>query len=303
MDDRPLARVRCGCYLYSMSRIIGVHGMGAQQVGSDQLSADWRLALRGGLRKAKRPDLADGLSDNDVRVVHYGDLFFDPNSMGDTPSVSDLTEADREMLRRLYEAALERDPGLGASEGGMGAVGFPPINAILRKLVSSRFFGGVTQRLFMGNLRQVNRFLDDPALKSRVFDRMDELVTIGTRVIIGHSLGSIVAYEYLCARPLETPVKFLTIGSPLGMRNVIFDRLTPAPRNGKGTWPSGVSSWTNVADTDDIVALEQKLSGRFPHPPGLDKIDDRLVNNEDEPHSAERYLVKTVVGESLAKAL
>ena len=50
--------------------------------------------------------------------------------------------------------------------------------------------------------------------------------------MVGHSLGSVVAYEALCAHP-EWPVRALvTLGSPLGIRNLIFDRLVPAPAAG-----------------------------------------------------------------------
>ena len=49
----------------------------------------------------------------------------------------------------------------------------------------------------------------------------------GTEVIVAHSLGSVVAYEALCAHP-EWPVRNLvTLGSPLGIRNLIFDQLVP----------------------------------------------------------------------------
>ena len=48
-------------------------------------------------------------------------------------------------------------------------------------------------------------------------------------MLVGHSLGSVVAYEALCANP-EWPVRMLvTLGSPLGIPNLIFDRLEPAP--------------------------------------------------------------------------
>ena len=88
--------------------------------------------------------------------------------------------------------------------------------------------------------------------------------------MIGHSLGSVVAYEYLCRdRPASVEL-LVTLGSPLGIPNVVFDKLTPAPVGGAGAWPGRVAAWVNVADPDDIVALRKDLAPLFPgtHGPG-----------------------------------
>jgi hypothetical protein len=80
------------------------------------------------------------------------------------------------------------------------------------------------------------------------------------KVVIGHSLGSVVAYEALCQQPAGV-VSFITLGSPLGIRNVIFEKLTPRPSEGAlGHWPGNVRYWTNIADSSDVVALEKRLS-------------------------------------------
>ena len=36
-----------------------------------------------------------------------------------------------------------------------------------------------------------------------------------------------------------TPVATVRSGSPLGIRNLIFDRLQPPPDGGRGAWPGG----------------------------------------------------------------
>ena len=48
----------------------------------------------------------------------------------------------------------------------------------------------------------------------------------------------------------------VTLGSPLGIPNLAFDRLDPAPTAGVGVWPCPEgAAWTNVADSADVVAL------------------------------------------------
>jgi pimeloyl-ACP methyl ester carboxylesterase len=173
---------------------------------------------------------------------------------------------------------------------------------MLGGLLKSRTFAGVAQRVFIGDLKQVTRFLTDSSIKDRVLARVHEEVDDSTRVLIGHSLGSVVAYEYLC-RYQPSPVELLvTLGSPLGIPNLVFDRLTPAPANGVGAWPGRVAAWVNVADSDDVVALRKQLAGLFPGPVAV-AVDDRAVDNGKRPHAIDRYLNASETGSALGHVL
>ena len=75
--------------------------------------------------------------------------------------------------------------------------------------------------------------------------------------MIGHSLGSVVAYE--SAHRLTRPLPLLvTLGSPLGLRTIVNDRLRPPP-----SFPLQVARWLNVADREDVVAAEPDLRPLF----------------------------------------
>lgn len=78
-------------------------------------------------------------------------------------------------------------------------------------------------------------------------------------MVVSHSLGSVIAYEacHLLDRPLPLLV---TLGSPLGLKTVVYDKLRPAPP----TFPSQVAHWVNVADRDDIMAARLQLAAMFP---------------------------------------
>jgi len=98
-------------------------------------------------------------------------------------------------------------------------------------------------------LAQVTRYLDDPALHGYAIEQVNKHLTTETRVVIGHSLGSVVAYDTLRARPPDQPVPLLvTLGSPLGL-SAISQRLQPqrpgfpaAVRRGS-TSPHPTTSW------------------------------------------------------------
>ena len=121
------------------------------------------------------------------------------------------------------------------------------------------------------------------------------------RVIVDHSLGSVVAYEALCAHP-QWPVQALvTLGSPLGIPNLIFHRLQPAPQptgvgrgEMRGHWPGpALRSWSNVVDQGDVVALVKDLRPAFGP-----EVDCWLVNNGARAHDVTPYL--TAVGRAIS---
>ena len=111
-------------------------------------------------------------------------------------------------------------------------------------------------------------------------------VDANTRVIIGHSLGSVVSYE--CAHLLRYSLPMLlTIGSPLGLRTIVTERLRPPP-----SFPPHVAVWLNVANYEDIIAAEPDLRQLFGRDvPALSRLEGIQFHEAgDDPHRAETYL-------------
>jgi pimeloyl-ACP methyl ester carboxylesterase len=165
----------------------------------------------------------------------------------------------------------------------------------LDALSQSRFFAGLAERALIFDLKQVRRYLREPEIRHAVRARIEQAIWADTRVVVGHSLGTIVAYEVLCAHPEWSVDVFVTLGSPLGIRNLIFEALVPPPRNGTGIWPTGVKQWVNIADRGDVVALVKELGPRFGS-----KVADHLVNNGASAHDATRYLTTRELGNAIA---
>ena len=289
-----------------MPRVLGVHGIAQQYRSGPELTRVWLDALRGGLEVAGFRATAGRLAEADVRVAFFGDLFRPRGAMagGEPPYTPADVEpgAERDLLKRWYEAAVVLDPSLRPPPGAMGT-GRVAAQAMLERLLRSRTFAGVAQRGFIGNLKQVTAFLAKPDIKEQALQRVAGEVTEDTRVVIGHSLGSVVIYEYL-ARYSPPQVQLLvTLGSPLGIPNLVFERLTPAPARGVGAWPGRVARWVNVADPDDVVALCKQLAPLFPALNGRAGIGDHLVDNGDEPHAISRYLNAEPTGAAMGRVL
>lgn len=181
--------------------------------------------------------------------------------------------------------------------------GVAAVQVMVERLLRSDTFAGVAQRAFIRDLKQVSSFLNDPSVKEAVLARVGEWVDADTRVLIGHSLGSVVAYEYLCRYQPSSVELLVTLGSPLGIPNLVFDRLTPCPVAGAGTWPGEVVTWVNVADPGDVVALRKDLAPLFPGRSGGKAVSDRRVDNGNEPHAVDRYLNASPTGSALGELL
>jgi pimeloyl-ACP methyl ester carboxylesterase len=118
----------------------------------------------------------------------------------------------------------------------------------------------------------------------------------GPTVVVGHSLGSIVAYWVLRTDTREVDVPLLiTIGSPLGID--VVKRYLPAPLG----MPPRVRHWLNLADRRDPVALYSRLD-RDTFPAEIENVDD-VHNPEDDPHGIVGYLSDTILCKRISSAL
>ncbi len=287
-----------------MAKIVGVHGIGAEKMSVESMHHQWWSALEAGLERALLKDLAPDL----FSAAFYGDLYLAPS--GTTPLAKGVARSERPVVvedsweRAFIEAcwreaaAANPDESVGAQRSAKG--GFPvSLQRMLQLLNQVPFFGGLTRSAVLLCLRQVKRYLKEDALRAAIQKRFVEAVDPReTQVVVAHSLGSVVAYEGLCAHP-EWNVKVLvTMGSPLGVPKLVFDQLRPAPADDVGHWPGKVERWTNVVDRRDVVALEKELQLRF----GL-RVDDRFVDNVAHVHDASKYLQTAEVGTAIRAGL
>ncbi|MEU3752746.1 hypothetical protein AB0H17_08240 [Streptomyces olivoreticuli] len=142
----------------------------------------------------------------------------------------------------------------------------------LRQLVSLvaerlSFDGRLTRAFVALFFREVGLYLrhhEDPARIAAREEVAAAIAAADARVVIAHSLGSVVTYEALHAHPELDIDLLLTLGSPLTLPHSVFDRLSPAPENGTGQRPAGVRQWVNLCDHGDIVAIPRPLKQRFP---------------------------------------
>ncbi len=130
-------------------------------------------------------------------------------------------------------------------------------------------------------------------------------------LLIGHSLGSVIAYDALweLSHLERFPGKvdwFLTLGSPLGM-HYVQRRLKGYGRQGREQYPTNICRWVNISSVGDITALDRVFRDDFSHMLELgliESIEDhsKAIYNffRDEEglnvHRSYGYLVNPAVG-------
>lgn len=285
-----------------MAKVLIVHGISNQYLGEMELRGPWHLALCDGLLRAGHHEFP---TPEECFCPFYGDLFrpeghLSGNRAPDLEDLEQASEGEVRLLEAIWKSAAQMDPEVPSPEEyGETLVWMPRIaERALNSLAKSKYLADYTPLQLFGDLKQVTLYLNDSAIHEKVLGRVTSHIGSETRVVIGHSLGSVIAYEAVCARP-EQVAALITVGSPLGIPNVVFDKLTPRPRaSGIGRWPGAVKQWTNIAADGDIVAAQKELAPLF----GNDVHDMRIDSGWDA-HSSTRYLNTAQAGEALFRGL
>lgn len=222
-----------------MTAIVGVHGIWNHQPDCTPVQAAARLSERW-----------TGALGSEVEVAYYASLLRIEAPQGG----EELPPAGREVLMEWARAlGMPMEP-------AQGWATFPVRYAVdwiaRRHGLSHRMVGRFLRRACL----EVTAYLDDPERRLAARDEVRrKLAEHAPRILIAHSLGSVVAYEALWADQSVPVELFLTLGSPLGMPDVFFDRLEP----GVSRRPPNVGRWVNIADPGDLVAIPMRLGGRF----------------------------------------
>jgi len=286
-------------------RLVLVHGRGQQGQDPHELQAKWLDALNRGAQKIGR-SLPNNL---DVAFPYYGDILDKFASQYDVPLSSDIqtrgNPADNELLvfqgelaEALRQASGVTDAQVDAEYGQnpkpKGPLNWEWVQAIMRAL--DKYGGGMSQGALELFTRDVFLYTTRAGVRDEVNRIVAATLTDQPSVVIGHSLGSVVAYSVLRSdsRILRIPL-FLTVGCPLGVRP-IRDQFRPL------RFPLPVSAWLNAFDRRDVVALYPLDSVNFPVTPAIENYPD-VKNSTDNRHGIDGHLDDARVAQSVLDAL
>jgi pimeloyl-ACP methyl ester carboxylesterase len=298
-----------------MPHVTFIHGIGNKPAPEDLLN-DWRVAL-----------VDDGGLDLDTMgvtssMVYWADLLYaspDPAGNGQESSALEAQstvgpeDADMTWLDGVPEDERRFVEGLGQKLGLAEVTATPDEVApdpIVpgSKLEAIPLPDPIKRRLMRALLRDVHHFLYNASfsprpgetfqirtdVRARVLEKLTEAADRRPHLVVGHSLGSVIAYDALVALDGAPVVDaLLTVGSPLGISEV-RDGLTP-PWTSHDGWPSQrlkAGRWSNVSDAlDPVCGFFDREIGEHYRQGGVVRVEDVGVQNAGTwRHSIGKYL-------------
>ncbi|HEY9230037.1 MAG TPA: hypothetical protein VIP11_25520, partial [Gemmatimonadaceae bacterium] len=216
--------------------ILLLHGRGMVDRDTAETRKLWLGGLTFGGRLLARDEI---VSDRDVRLVWYADVL-DPRSTESCDYASSDPRARR---------AARSDPDL---KGFVSIVG--NVFGALTTLVSDNE-SAAQLRALAGDATFLSDASKRCASERRLGDALDRAKREGRPVIlVAHSLGSVVAYDYLSTvRDTGIVQRLVSVGSMLGSAD-LRRLLIGGDVNDDFTAPTSVKSWFNVRNEGDALA-------------------------------------------------
>ena len=291
-----------------MKQLVFVHGRAQEHKDSVALKAEWISAWREGLAES---GLTVPIPESDIRFPYYGQTLFD--LVADVP----LDEAAQVIVRGSEADAEARDflravlTEIQAKHG----ISDEEVEAILETAVRER--GPQNWEWVQGLLRAIDRkvpgasgasiaiatndvyqYLRNPAITAAIEQGVAKAVAPDVpTVVVGHSLGTVVAYKLLqrgLAERWKVPL-YVSLGSPLGV-SAIRRALRPISH------PACAVKWFNAMDQRDVVALYPLDKRSFDIDPEIEnKID--VDNQTPNRHGITGYLSDKEVARRIHEAL
>lgn len=291
-------------------RLVFIHGINNEGSSADQIRSSWLDALQQGwqLLGLKSP------TELSVEAAYYADILSQA-SLSKTRAVEmgSLGEANIglaiEFLRSFADAAgvSELELREAAAEEGIPqeavAQGIPhegwviAFARVLERVLPTK--GKYVAKHF---LRQAATYIGDPVLGAKIADTVSKQVfhdKPDPLVVVGHSLGSVVAYRLLASDLMITKrvALFVTLGSPLSVD--MFKPILPK----RGLFPNPpMARWLNARNKNDFVTLGKPINKKAV---GFDGVEDEtdVVDNLADRHDVHTYLRSDKVASAIYEAV
>jgi len=291
--------------------LVLVHGRAQQGYDADILKKKWIDSWKEGLKKCD-PPLEIPIAEDKIRFPFYGDTL--AGLENDVPinevvevivRGDDASEAEREFIRSIILDTLKEN---GITEEQIqemsgeqilerGPLNWEWMQTALKAL--DYYVPYASSAAVSIRTRDVYIYLNNPAVRKIINDGVEAAFNKDVEtVVVGHSLGSVVAYDVLRnagdANGWKIPL-YLTVGSPLAV-TAIKEALRPIEA------PSCVGKWFNAMDERDVVPLYTLDSTNFNVSPSIENKTD-VDNFTDNHHGIIGYLSDAEVAKRLYDAL
>lgn len=287
-------------------RLLLVHGRAQGGKNEVDLLAQWIDTLKKGYSSA-------GLTypgDLKVDFPFYGDELDARVAKAKLPLPADVSKkggegfspyeefvreslAELKVTAQITDAEVEEEAGPIPPATEKGIANWRLTQAIAR-LIDKRLTGFASHTIDTF-LRDVYLYVNDRNVSRAINKIVSDKLTDEPTVVVGHSLGSVVAYKVLLEQPALKLRRYITVGSPLGLKTI-------ASKLGMLKYPRADLLWYNAYDERDIVALNPLKDPWFKTDPAI-KNYNRIDNHTDNRHGIVGYLNDVTVARCIAEAL
>jgi hypothetical protein len=267
-------------------KLIYLHG-----VGDGDSDSSWFEALNASLVEQDMPSI----SAEDVIAPFYSDLLGSEHAEGAVPkptvssSMSGRSTERARFINRQIEAAR-----LVGADASVQSLGFPlpdfdPADGAMGAIAKA-----MPNKWYAQEIKQIRAYVHRKAIRGAVLTRvLESIPQHGELVIVGHSLGSVVAVDILSRLSVDVSVRRLvTIGSPAHTGLFAVSR-----RELIGNFPySRTNSWLNFFSRRDPVTRARGLATVFAD------VQDFRVSIGHVGHSSKAYLAQPSVARAVGSA-
>lgn len=272
-------------------KLILIHGRAQQNLDEQKLKQKWIDALADGLKKSGLmlpekleigfPYYGDLLDELTKAVVVDGDVVTRGAEVTDQNEKTFFYELLSEVAEKNEISDADIDKNYVGDAKERGPLNWEWIQAILKTLDEHTSIGDMSLRQFT---RDVFLYLTVGGIRRTIDDFVRNEINSSPCVVVGHSLGSIVGYNVLKSLPQISANKYITVGSPLGLKSVRSKLEIPI------MMPSSVKKgWYNAYDERDVVALQPLNERHFNVDPAIVNYG-KVRNFTDNRHGIEGYL-------------
>lgn len=286
-------------------KLIFVHGRA--QGGKDpiMLRKLWIDTFKIGLAKS---GLSIPVSEEDIYFPYYGDILDKLVVSLNEPMEniikkgSDLDNKDAKFFNdfllelasnaKITDEDIEKNSPQEVVE--KGPLNWNWVQSILRTLDNTGKLGELSIKQFTYD---VYLYLTMSNIKNAINTVIKNQISNEPYVVVGHSLGTIISYNILRDSSELNVCKYITLGSPLGLKSVKKYLKTPIKM------PYCVKNgWFNAFDDRDVVALNPLDKTYFNIQPQIDNKSD-VDNQTSNRHGIEGYLNDKIVAKTIYDAL
>jgi hypothetical protein len=285
--------------------LVFVHGRAQGLKDPIELKKEWINTLKIGLEKS---GLTLPISEENISFPFYGEKLDDLVRDGLRTVEGIITkgaEINSRDVRFFQDFLLEISENADISTEEIseandvvitekGPLNWPWVQAILRTLDQRTRWSEASIKRFT---RDVVLYLTAANVKDIVNNEVMKSIKNKPCVVVGHSLGSIICYNILRDNSDLNICKFITIGSPLGLKSVKNYLRTPIKM------PDCIKhGWYNAYDERDVVALNPLDRTYFNISPSIEN-DNHVRNSTSNRHGIRGYLNDKVIAKTIYNAL